>query len=361
MRSYFNFTLKGIQFLPVWIGFFFFFLIPVQLMLGALNELIAIDVPADGASKDFFLYLIIVLLTSFIFIFFIAKLVIGSIEYNGIKIKCDYNIIKYLGVVVSGLFLSIITFGIYIPWFIRNIIRFIVNGTSYHSNSFSFKGEGGRLFVIMTQTIFGSFLILGIILFSILDTRIDIMSPNFILIYEVVVITILVSILYLTFNWMVNIQYKELMIKLDTGFFHAIWKIAVELVTAIILVFIFSGLTSFFISQLPEDNSFTVASKIAIELILAVTTLSIYFAMAFIRLYRYFVKHTTSNIIDSKKVEMEYDGHLVDDFIFMWKQILLTAITFGIYYPWAFSRIVKRVLTQTYLSTDISTVGYQLD
>jgi len=119
MRSYFNFTLKGIQFLPVWIGFFFFFLIPVQLMLGALNELIAIDVPADGASKDFFLYLIIVLLTSFIFIFFIAKLVIGSIEYNGIKIKCDYNIIKYLGVVVSGLFLSIITFGIYIPWFIR--------------------------------------------------------------------------------------------------------------------------------------------------------------------------------------------------------------------------------------------------
>jgi len=221
MRSYFNFTLKGIQFLPVWIGFFFFFLIPVQLMLGALNELIAIVVPADGASKDFFLYLIIVLLTSFIFIFFIAKLVIGSIEYNGIKIKCDYNILKYLGVVVSGLFLSIITFGIYIPWFIRNIIRFIVDGTSYNSNSFSFKGEGGRLFVIMTQTIFGSFLILGIILFSILDTRIDIMSPNFILIYEVVVITILVSILYLTFNWMVNIQYKELMIRLDTGFFHA--------------------------------------------------------------------------------------------------------------------------------------------
>ena len=51
------------------------------------------------------------------------------------------------------------------------------------------------------------------------------------------------------------------------------------------------------------------------------------------------------------------DGHLVDDFKFMWKQILLTAITFGIYYPWAFSRIVNRVLTQTYLSTDIAVVG----
>src|ERR1035437_4867798 len=121
MKSYLNFTLKGSQFFPVWIAFFFFFLIPMHLLLGEFNELIASDVPAEGPSKMFFLYLAIVLVMAFIFILFITKLVIQSIEFNGIKVICDYNTGKYIGIIISGLGLSIVTIGIYIPWFVRNI------------------------------------------------------------------------------------------------------------------------------------------------------------------------------------------------------------------------------------------------
>ena len=352
MKSYLNFTLKGSQFFPVWIAFFFFFLIPMHLLLGEFNELIASDVPAEGPSKIFFLYLAFVLVMAFIFILFITKLVIQSIEFNGIKVICNYNTGKYIGIVISGLLLSIVTIGIYIPWFVRDINRFLIHGTSYDSHKFYFKGRGGRLFLIMTLTIFIAFLLVGIVLFSIFKPSIDIQSPDFIQIYQVVVISIFVAIIYLTFQWTVNIRYKNYHIKLETEFFPAIGKIAIELVLAVILVLIFEWLTSFIVILLWNPDSFPAAGKITIELILAVTTLSIYFAMAFIRLYRYFAEHTKSNIVDGKQITMGYVGDQFSDFKFMWEQILLTVITVGFYYPWAFSRIASRVLNQTYLSID---------
>jgi len=54
-----------------------------------------------------------------------------------------------------------------------------------------------------------------------------------------------------------------------------------------------------------------------------------------------------------KQISMGYDGDQLADFLFIWGQILMTVITFGIYYPWAFSRITHRVLTQTFVTTDI--------
>ena len=86
MKSYLNFTLNGRQLLPVWIASFFFFLIPVHFLLGEFNELIASDVPAEGPSKLFFLYLTFVLAMAHTFIFYLAKLVIQSLELNGIKV-----------------------------------------------------------------------------------------------------------------------------------------------------------------------------------------------------------------------------------------------------------------------------------
>lgn len=310
MKSYLNFTLKGSQFLPVWIAFFLFFMIPYYFLVGELTELTGMDVPAGGPSKLFFLYLAIVLTMAFVFVFFMAKLVIQSIEYKGVKMLCDYHTAKYIGIIVSGLVLSIVTIGIYIPWFIKNLHRFFVHGATYDSHKFSFKGKGGTLFLIMTLAIFIPFLIVGIILFSIIKSEIDLW------IYQLVVMFSLIPNIYLTYKWMVDIRYKDYLIRWDTDFFSAI-------------------------------------GKISIELMLAVITFGIYFPMAYIRLYRYFMEHTKSNIVNERQISMGYDGDQLLDFLFMWGQIILTVITLGIYYPWAFSRIIHRVLTQTYLSNDV--------
>jgi len=316
MKSYLNFTLKGSQFLPVWIAFFFFFMIPYYFLLGEFNELISSDVPAGGPSKLFFIYLAFVLAMAYAFVYYMVKLVVQSLEFKGGKVLCNYHLGKYVGIIITGLVLSIVTVGIYIPWLIKNIHRFFTNGASYNTHKFSFKGKGGKLFLIMTLTIFIPFLLVGIVLFSILESTIDLQSQNFLLIYQLIVMFSLVPNIYLILKWMVDFRYKDYLIRWDTEFFPA-------------------------------------TGKIALELVFAVITFGIYFPMAYIRLYRYFTEHTKSNVVNEKQISLGYDGDTLSDFLFMWGQILLTVITLGFYYPWAFSRIAQRVLTQTFLETDI--------
>jgi len=316
MKSYLNFTLKGSQFLPVWIAFFFFFMIPYYFLLGEFNELISSDVPAGGPSKLFFIYLAFVLAMAYTFVYYMVKLVVQSLEYKGERVLCNYHLGKYIGIIIKGIVLSIVTVGIYIPWLIKNIHRFFTNGVLYNSHKFSFKGKGGKLFLIMTLTTFIPFLLVGIVLFSILESTIDLQSQNFLLIYQLIVMFSLVPNIYLILKWMVDFRYKDYLIRWDTEFFPA-------------------------------------TGKIALELVLAVITLGIYFPMAYLRLYRYFTEHTKSNVVNAKQISLGYDGDLLSDFLFIWGQILLTVITLGFYYPWAFSRIAQRVLTQTFLETDV--------
>jgi len=316
MKSYLNFTLTGIQLLPLWIAFFCFFMIPYYFLLGELSELNATEVSAGGPSQLFFLYLAIVLIAAFAFIFFLTKLFVQSVKYKGTHVHCDYHSGKYIGIIISGLVLSIVTIGIYVPWFIRNIHRFFVHGAVYNSHHFAFKGKGANLFLIMTLTIFIPFLLVGIVLFTILESTIDLQSQNFLLIYQLIVMFCLVPNIYLVYKWMVDIRYKDYLIRWDTRFFPA-------------------------------------TGKIALELVFAVITFGIYFPMAYIRLYRYFLEHTKSNVVNGQQILMGYDGDLISDFLYMWGQIFLTVVTIGIYYPWAFSRIVRRVFTQTFLTTDI--------
>ena len=352
MKSFLNFTLKGGQLFPVWIASFVFFLIPFYFLVKEFFELTATEVPAGGPSFRFFLYLIILLAVSFTFIYYRSRLVINSLELNGLKVKCEFHSGKYIGIIISGLLLSIVTLGIYIPWFIQNLQRFFIHGASYNSHKFAFRGKGGRLFVIMTLAIFIPFLVVGFIVFTVLNSNIEIW------IYQVMVICSLVSIIYLTFKWMVDIRYKSYLIGLDTGFFRAVGKIGIELLLAVILVFLFQWLSSVCIAIWWSTGLLPTTGKIIIELVLGIITAGFYFPMAFIRLYRYFAEHTKGNIVDGKQITMGYDGDQVTDFLYIWKQILLTLITLGIYYPWAFCRIVTRVLNQTFLKTDlVSTNG----
>ena len=316
MKSYLNFTLKGNQLLPVWIAFFFFFLIPIHFLLEEFKDLIASDVSAEGPSKLFFLYLTFVLAMAYTFVYYMVKLVVQSLEYKAGKVLCNYHLGKYIGIIITGIVLSIVTVGIYIPWLIKNIHRFFTNGVLYNSHKFSFKGKGGKLFLIMTLTTFIPFLLVGIVLFSILESTIDLQSQNFLLIYQLIVMFSLVPNIYLILKWMIDFRYKDYLIRWDTEFFPA-------------------------------------TGKIALELVFAVITFGIYFPMAYIRLYRYFTEHTKSNVVNEKQISLGYDGDSLSDFLFIWGQILLTVITLGFYYPWAFSRIAQRVLTQTFLETDV--------
>ena len=88
--------------------------------------------------------------------------------------------------------------------------------------------------------------------------------------------------------------------------------------------------------------------KIAIEALLSVVTLGIYLPLATVKLYKYFVERTVARSDESNK-QFGYDIEPKDDFLFIWGQTLLTIITLGIYYPWAFCKVLDRVVGKTYV------------
>lgn len=88
------------------------------------------------------------------------------------------------------------------------------------------------------------------------------------------------------------------------------------------------------------------------ELGLSLITLGIYFPMMFLRLYSHFVERT----IVAKEASYRtfgYDLEVREDFVYIWIQILLCIASLGIYVPWALCKVGERVLSKTYLSESI--------
>ncbi len=120
----------------------------------------------------------------------------------------------------------------------------------------------------------------------------------------------MIPYMYYTYKWMVNIDYKNYNIKWETNFWDS-------------------------------------CGKIGLELLLSVITFGIYYPMAAIKLYKYFTDKTIAQAGKIKR-KFGFDTDSVNDFLFIWGQILLTIITLAIYYPWAISKVGKRFLSRTY-------------
>jgi len=69
-----------------------------------------------------------------------------------------------------------------------------------------------------------------------------------------------------------------------------------------------------------------------------------------LKLYKYFAERTEANSAVANK-KFGYDLESGKDFLFLWGQLLLTAITLGIWFPWAYSRINERVIGKTFVET----------
>ena len=121
----------------------------------------------------------------------------------------------------------------------------------------------------------------------------------------------MIPYMYLIYKWMVNIDYKKYNISWETSFWPS-------------------------------------CGKIAFEILLSIITLGIYGPLAMLRIYKYFADRTVA-VADDSKFKFGYDIDHLNDFLYIWGQILLTIITIGIYYAWAFSKIGNRILSKTYL------------
>jgi uncharacterized membrane protein YjgN (DUF898 family) len=254
------------------------------------------------------------MLIGFAIYFFILKLSIENVSYSGANVNFKGTFPVYLGKSLLGFFLSIITITIYMAWFIKDITKFFINNSSLNSNSFVFNGKPGKLFLILFLGFF-----LPMIIFTLILGQHLISEPGnitFQLIYQAFIILLLVPFVYLFYKWFFDIQYKD---------YHLHWE------------------TEFFPS----------ASKILLQILLTIITLGIYFPLAYLKLYKYFIEKTIA-IKESETLHFGFDLENGKDFIFIWGQTLLSVITLGVYYPWAYCKIGKRFLNKTFLTKNVS-------
>ena len=269
----------------------------------------------ENIQRFFPLIVLGIMMVGYLIYFYIIKITIEHVKFNNSQINFNGKFLTYLGKILLGFLLSIVTLFIYMAWFIKDIMRFIVNSSSMDDAKFEFKGKGSTLFSISLLLFFVPFIVLAILL------SMEIIAPDqntvYMIIFQGIWTIIMIPYMYFVYKWMVDVKYKEYTIKWHTNFLKS-------------------------------------CGKILVEMLLTVITLGIYTPLAYLKLFKYFSERTIAEK-DESSLQFGYELDSKNDFLFIWGQLLLTIITLGIYYPWAYSKIGKRVLSKTYV-TDINAV-----
>ena len=311
MKTYLDFTLTGKKFLPIWIVFYLLVLLPYSWYN------VAISIQHKTLNDNPFLgyVVLLIMLIGILLYFFILKITIESIRYQNNNIIFSGKFLTYLGKALLGFFLSIITLTIYLAWYIKDMTRYFINNSSLNSSNFIFEGKGSKLFLIFLLCLFVPIIMLFIIIGRhLLSNPGDI---TYVLIYQALIMLLMVPFMYLFYKWFLDIKYKNYHIHWETKFFES-------------------------------------SAKILLEIFLSIITIGIYLPLAYMKLYKYFAERTFANTEENETFKFGYDLDAAKDFIFIWGQILLSIITLGLYYPWAYCKIGKRVLNKTFLIKNVS-------
>lgn len=335
MKNYFKFNLSAKKLLPVWIAMILLYFIPYYLVQKKISMIS--DVETTGimdtiqkliAMAPWNALSLILNIVQLGVVFIIIRMSIQALEFKQELFQFNGKAGRFIGWVVAQFLLVIITFGIYYPWFLARMYAYIGKLTKYDDTELEFKGKGSDLFVIILLTLLLPMLIvmaivagiafIGGILKALMDKQdlIADMNPFFIalmIFMGVAVFFIMIPYLYYFYKWVFNFRFKTYQISWQSSFWSA-------------------------------------ATKIFVELGLTVITLGIYFPMAWLKLYKYFLDLTVATSDTNTSIKkFGYDIEPVDDFLIVWGQILLCMVTLGIYFPWAYTKIMGRIAGKTFV------------
>jgi len=166
------------------------------------------------ASVLIYIFLLIFVLIVF---FYLKKLFINNICIDGLALQFTGRMKDFLIINIVGIILSIVTIGIYLPFYLVRMLRFFINTTEYKETKFLFRGKGGRLFAIWLLYILVAVLINLLIIFFAIQKFIGKVSIYQSVICIVVNAFILFIFIYYFFKWLISINYKDIQIHFDVN------------------------------------------------------------------------------------------------------------------------------------------------
>lgn len=310
MKQYFDFTLRPQIFLNIWLLFYVLVLVPY----GWYSYRVSRETFEMLHPGRFVLLVGLVMLLALLICFYFIRMFIGHIRLGGKKVEFRGSLSSYINKVLPGFLLSMLSMGIYVAWFIRDILSYFAGNSLFEGEAFVFRGSAGRLFVILFLSFF-----LPLIIVSLLSIQLPpavLGSTWFMIVNQAAVTIMLVPYMYLVWVWIMNFQYRDQFIYMNA----------------------------------PFNESALIILK---ELFLTILTLGIYFPLMYLKIYTYFAERTIVAKEGSYKT-LGYDLEARDDFVFIWGQTLLCIVSLGLYVPWAISKVGKRIISKTFLTESIT-------
>lgn len=248
----------------------------------------------------------------------IMKTTISALTYDGERFEAEYDLGDYLRVVIKGVVLSVITFGIYLPWFMASLMRFYAEGVSHKFNLLSFRSKGMRLLAIVVLSYIVPVMVLALLseLYVGSPEVVDMMSfaPlwSLIITFGWFFVNSLFVVLY--YGWCINLTYGDKIVEARMP----LWRGALFMVGQMLLIFV---------------------------------TLGLYVPAAMLRMMRYVANHT---IVEgdqaSKPLRFGMSLRMWRDWGYLWVQTLLLLVTFGIYMPWYYAKVMSRFTSRLYIT-----------
>jgi uncharacterized membrane protein YjgN (DUF898 family) len=319
MTRRFTFSLSAAKLFPLYVGFY----IPL-LVLYALLMLGSLRIQEHrGSPEGILLYLgasLGLLILYLLFAIPFLRRILPALSLEGRPLAFRGSMGRFVGLNLLGAFLSLITLGIYAPWYITRVSRYLAGETSFDGRPWEFSGKGGKLFVILLLTLFLPTVIIAVLVGVYAALAGTGVAGTRFLSFAVVLVVLVILMppyLYEVYRWFfTGLRLPPLSVGWRTRFWPA-------------------------------------AGAILLQIMLSLVTLGIYLPAAYVKLYRYFARHTVLMREGESQPygEIGFDGQTGQGFLLMWGQSLLTIVTLGFYGPWAAARIGRWFAERTLLET----------
>ena len=331
MKENFSCDLKGSQW---WKPFLLYcvlvlaIVVPFELAIFRLNRATqAASVAGIFVLFIVFMFLITVLVAVFTIIF--SRIQYPSIGFRGKQFSFSGKVGEFLSLNLVNVLLTIITLGIYLPWYTKKTTDYLVEHSEYDGEKGKFYGTGGKLFKYYLLSLFIPLVVWMLVfigIFGLVMMTTGNASPvKYALIALAVIVYLSIFLIigpstYLMYKWYFNIGWKNNKIVWDTEFWAA--------------------------------SGYVIA-----QIALSIVTLGIFLPALYVNTWRYFAGKTVVMENGTEKGRFGFDGKTVEGFCLIWGQSLLCIITIGIYSPWAYAKCTKYFTNNTYYESAQSRIA----
>jgi uncharacterized membrane protein YjgN (DUF898 family) len=320
MKNFFSCSVTGAHWwksIFIFLSLFLFLFIPLEVasMKQASPDII---IPLLLFLFESFLVVLLTILHTVCILFF-SRIFVQTIKLRNATFSFMGEFDLFIKVNIPKMLLSCLSLGIYLPWFIKKAADYFFFNLYYQGHNFSFFGKPGKLLKYLFLGVFVPFFVVSLaVVFAVFDSKtfsksnLHAISFLFPILTFFFVVLSLSSCLYLSFNWFLNLTWKDIRISLKS-------------------------------KRLP--SILFIAGQICLTFI----TFGIYFPAGVITSYRYFSGRIILENAGRETAWIGFDGKSLTGFIFLWGQLLLTLATFGFYAPWAIAKGLGYFMNKTYL------------